>query len=100
MQQAHERQRINVPVIQQFIDSSPASQLKFVVSSERDLEEIDGLLKELRGWTPPDVLLMPEGIDAATLHSRAGWIAEACKSRGFRFCPRLHVELYGNARGT
>src|SRR5687768_1443842 len=98
--EAHERQRINVPVIQQFIDASPAFQLKFVVSSERDLEEIHALLAQLRGWEESDVLLMPEGIDVATLDSRAAWIAEVCKRTGFRFCPRLHVALYGNTRGT
>jgi 7-carboxy-7-deazaguanine synthase len=98
--EAHGRQRIDVPVIQQFIDSSPEVQLKFVVTSEKDLEEIHALLGRLRGWAAPDVLLMPEGIDAATLGSRAGWIAEVCKTTGFRFCPRLHVALYGNARGT
>jgi 7-carboxy-7-deazaguanine synthase len=97
---AHEKARINVPVIQQFIDASPEVQLKFVVAGDGDLDEIDALLARLRGWTPSDVLLMPEGTDAAVLASRAGWIAEVCKSRGFRYCPRLHVELYGNRRGT
>jgi 7-carboxy-7-deazaguanine synthase len=43
---------------------------------------------------------MPEGTDVATLRSRIGWINELCKSRGFRYSPRLHVELYGNQRGT
>src|SRR5439155_13634273 len=76
---AHERQRINVPVIQRFIDTSPDFQLKFVVNGEQDLGEIDALLKQLRGWRPSDVLLMPEGTDAATLDSRAGWIADVCK---------------------
>ena len=98
--EAHERQRINVPVIQQFIGASPDFQLKFVVAGETDLVEIDALLKQLGGWSPGEVLLMPEGIDAATLQSRAGWIAEVCKRTGFRYCPRLHVELYGNTRGT
>ena len=98
--EAHERNRINVPVIQQFIDSSPDFQLKFVVSSDADLKEIDALLKQLRNWTPADVLLMPEGVDIKTLRSRAGWIADVCKRTGFRYCPRLHVELYGNVRGT
>jgi 7-carboxy-7-deazaguanine synthase len=98
--EAHERQRINVPVIQQFIDTSPEFQLKFVVSSERDLEEIHALLRQLRGWNASDVLLMPEGVDTVTLDSRAGWIADVCKRTGFRFCPRLHVALYGNTRGT
>jgi 7-carboxy-7-deazaguanine synthase len=97
---AHERQRMNVEVIQQFIDSSPDFQLKFVVSAEADLEEIRGILKQLRGWEAADVQLMPEGTDAATLEARAGWIGEICKREGFRFCPRLHVQLYGNRRGT
>jgi 7-carboxy-7-deazaguanine synthase len=97
---AHERQRINIPVIQQFIDTSPDLQLKFVVSSGADVQEIHALLKQLRGWSPADVLLMPEGTDVSTLDSRAAWIAEVCKQTGFRYCPRLHVALYGNARGT
>jgi 7-carboxy-7-deazaguanine synthase len=97
---AHERQRLNFPVIQNFIDVAPEFQLKFVVSDEGDLLEIDEILRQLKGWTPSDVLLMPEGIDAATLEGRAGWIAEVCKKTGYRFCPRLHVQLYGNKRGT
>ncbi|MEA2709048.1 MAG: 7-carboxy-7-deazaguanine synthase [Phycisphaerales bacterium] len=97
---AHERQRINVPAIQQFIDAAPEFQLKFVVSDEKDLAEIEALLAQLKNWSPPDVLLMPEGTDASTLSSRAGWIADVCKRTGFRYCPRLHVELYGNTRGT
>jgi 7-carboxy-7-deazaguanine synthase len=97
---AHERQRINIPVIQQFIDEAPDFQLKFVVSVERDLMEIETLLDKLKGWQPSDVLLMPEGTDAETLASRAGWIGEICKRTGFRYCPRLHIALYGNTRGT
>lgn len=97
---AHERQRMNIGVIQQFIDLAADFQLKFVVSAESDLEEIGEILKQLRGWEAPDVLLMPEGVDAATLDARAGWVGEICKREGFRFCPRLHVHLYGNRRGT
>jgi 7-carboxy-7-deazaguanine synthase len=97
---AHERQRVNVPVMQAFVDSSPDFQLKFVVSSEEDLAEIRGVLRQLTGWAPSDVLLMPEGTDAATLDARAGWVSEVCKREGFRYCPRLHVALYGNRRAT
>ncbi len=96
----HEEMRINVPVIQKFIDASPDFQLKFVVSGERDLGEIRGLLEQLRGWKPADVQLMPEGIDVGTLNSRMGWVSEICKETGFRFCPRLHILMYGNKRGT
>lgn len=96
----HEAHRLNVPVIQQFIDSSADFQLKFVVSQESDLSEIESILEKLTGWTPADVLLMPEGTDAATLGERSLWVAELCRAGGFRFCPRLHVLLYGNRRGT
>ena len=97
---SHERQRLNIPVIQQFIDASPQFQLKFVVSSESDVAEIDSVLRQLRGWRPSDVLLMPEGRDQAELEARTPWITELCKKHGYRFCPRLHIELYGNTRGT
>ena len=97
---AHDRQRLNIPVIQQFIDHAPDFQLKFVVSNEQDLAEIDEILKQLRGWQSSDVMLMPEGIDAATLGERSAWIIDICKTRGFRFCPRLHIALFGNRRGT
>ncbi len=96
----HEQHRLNVPVIQQFIDHAPDFQLKFVVSSETDLKEIEHILCQLHHWKPEDVLLMPEGIDVKTLDARSPWIAEICKRTGFRFCPRLHVALYGNTRGT
>lgn len=96
---AHERHRLNIGVIQKFIDAAPDFQLKFVVSHEPDLEEIDAVLGQLCRWRPADVLLMPEGTDAQTLSERGGWVAEACKQRGFRFCPRLHIALYGNRRG-
>ena len=46
------------------------------------------------------VILMPEGTAPAVLHERALWLAEICKNEGYRFSPRLHVDLYGNRRGV
>ena len=43
---------------------------------------------------------MPEGTDADRLRERGVWLAEICKEEGFRFSPRLHVDLYGNRRGV
>jgi len=76
-------------------------QLKFVVGSERDLVEIEALLRETGCAVPPDkILLMPEGVTVEALRSKAGWLGELCKTRGYRYAPRLHIELYGNRRGT
>ena len=77
--------------------------LKFVVSSEADLLEIDQILTQLTGWHPSDVLLMPEGTDIATLNfirARRVDRRNLQAHGGYRYCPRLHVELYGNTRGT
>ena len=97
---AHDRNRLRPDVIQRFIDGSPDFQLKFVISAADDLAEVDALLSRLSGWTPADVLLMPEGRDAALLAERTAWLAEVCKARGNRLCPRLHVALYGDTRAT
>jgi 7-carboxy-7-deazaguanine synthase len=96
----HEKLRLNIPVIQSFIDTADDLQLKFVVDAESDLNEIQPLLGQLTNWTPGDVLLMPQGIDRESLNARSTWLGEICKREGFRFCPRLQIMLYGNQRGT
>jgi 7-carboxy-7-deazaguanine synthase len=62
--------------------------------------EAKRLLDRLRGWEPSDVLLMPEGITVTALAGRAEWLTDVCKREGFRYCPRLHIALFGNTRGT
>lgn len=96
---AHDAQRINVETIRRCMNLGEY-QLKFVVDTPADVLEIDALLARV-GPVPPDrVLLMPEGIVAAQLESKGPWVAGICLERGFRFCPRLHIMLYGNKRGT
>jgi len=103
----HEERRLQPPVIREWITRFDY-QLKFVVSSEADLAEIETLLALVRPPPPaeplpipPDqILLMPEGTDAATLAERGRWLVDIGKATGYRFCPRLHVELFGHTRGT
>jgi 7-carboxy-7-deazaguanine synthase len=95
----HEQLRLRFDVIQAFMDQSDY-QLKFVVDRVEDLNEVLAILDGLRGADPAKVLLMPQGVSKKELHERGHWIVDACKRHGFRFCPRLHIELYGNVRGT
>jgi len=95
----HEETRLRPDVIADWIKNYDF-QLKFVVSSERDLAEIKHLLSRLPPVPLHQILLMPEGIDAQTLSSRSPWLIEICQREGFRFCPRLHIELFGHTRGT
>jgi 7-carboxy-7-deazaguanine synthase len=97
----HEATRLNVPVLQRLIDAYPY-QLKFVVNPDAgdDLSEIEGLLAQLRGVEPQRVLLMPEGTDAPTLHRRARALVEPAMARNWRLTQRLHIDLFGNTKGT
>lgn len=96
---AHEASRINLDVIRRFM-VMPDYQLKFVVDQAEDLIEIDALLVRIGSYEPANVLLMPQGVTSKELATRGPWIAELCKQRGFRFCPRLHIDLFGHTRGT
>src|SRR5260370_16242027 len=93
----HERLRLQPAVLLQLMRTYEY-QLKFVVADPKDIEEIRSLLDQIDA-DRSKVILMPEGIDPAILHERAACIAEICKDEGFRFSPRLHVDLYGNRRG-
>ena len=96
----HETLRWQPAVVRAWLDAYDY-QLKFVVARPEDAGEIEGLLAELGRDIPRDrVLLMPEGTTVETLRARAGWLAELCRARGYRYAPRLHIELYGNRRGT
>jgi len=96
----HESQRLATAVLQRLIDLAGEKQLKFVVAGQGDMEEVHEVLALLHGWVKEDVLLMPEGKDPQTLAAREAWVVEACKREGFRYCPRLHVMLWGNKRGV
>lgn len=95
----HESRRLNMGALQQLIGEYAERQLKFVVAGPGDLAEIESLLAGLRGWSPTDVMLMPEGVKSPSGEVRK-WITEACVQRGWRYCARLHIELFGNVRGT
>ena len=97
--QNHEKLRINIPVINRFLRNYPY-QIKFVVDDKEDLIEIELILNELNNVDRTRVLLMPQGKTIRELNEQGVWVAEACKAQGFRFCPRIHINLYGDTRGT
>ncbi|MEZ6244017.1 MAG: 7-carboxy-7-deazaguanine synthase QueE [Phycisphaerales bacterium] len=95
----HEARRLDFAVLNTLIARFPDRQLKFVVNDPNDLTEIEEMLGRLSGWAPADVMLMPEGVTTPE-PSSVRWIAEACLERGWRYCHRLHIELFGDTRGT
>ncbi len=94
----HERLRQQPEVLAKLI-AGYDYQLKFVIAREGDLDEVCAVVSRL-GAPGGRVILMPEGISTDVLRARGVWLAEICKRYGFRFSPRLHVDLYGNRRGV
>jgi len=75
--------------------------LKFVVADSIDVEEVNKavyLYKEA-GINCP-VYLMPLGGRSEEYELNVDEVARLCMEQGWRFSPRLHISLFGNAWGT
>lgn len=103
-EERHEQHRINIDVLAGLVDEYD-SQLKFVVTSPDDLPEIEALVERVREQattTVPntDVLLMPEGATRDALDDSRNAVADLAIEYGYRYTPRLHVDLWNDAPGT
>lgn len=96
----HERTRLQPDVLRQWCEHCDY-QLKFVISSDDDMREAESIVSRIGTPIPPQkILLMPEGTDAETLRSRTPLLIDWCKRKGYRLSPRLHIDWFGNKRGT
>ena len=95
----HDRLRLRPDVIRAFMERGEY-QLKFVLEAPPDVDEVLDLLVQLPGVQRDRVLLMPQGVTREEVARRGAWLVDVCKEHGFRYCPRLHIELFGNTRGT
>jgi len=95
----HEERRLNLDVIGKQL-AAYDYQLKFVVERRRDFTEIRDLLDQLDGVDRARVLVMAQGKTSVELRRKAKWIVALCKKHGYGFTPRLHIDLFGNRRGT
>jgi 7-carboxy-7-deazaguanine synthase len=94
----HERTRDNPDAVSRLIDEFPY-QFKFVIDRREDLEDVEGYLARFAAVPADNVWLMPQGVTAEELAAKAGWVEELAVARGYRYSPRLHIELFGNVRG-
>ena len=75
---------------------------KFVVRDMSDFEEVDIFVGEYKdaGVKLDAVYCMPEGANLEQQTLTAKGVAEACMETGYKYSPRLHIDLFGNAWGT
>ncbi len=79
--------------------AEPRAFFKFVIARPSDIEEVLALasryaIPRARIW------LMAEGTDTATLDAREAWLADACIAHGLTLSKRMHIQLFGDTRGT
>ncbi|OYW45586.1 MAG: pyrroloquinoline quinone biosynthesis protein PqqE [Sphingomonadales bacterium 32-68-7] len=79
--------------------AEPRAVFKFVVAELADVAEVLALA-ETYAIPRHRIWLMAEGIDPATLAARERWLAPLCLEHRLTLSKRLHIELYGDTRGT
>ena len=96
----HEERRLRPDIIRDWVVSYH-HQLKFVITNDSQIAEIEHLLGQVGTKVIPErVQLMPEGRTVDELRHKASSLLDLCKQKGYRYCNRLHIELFGNTRGT
>lgn len=101
----HNQKRLNLSALQSYIDlvntSDKALQLKFVVGKLNDYQEIkEDFLSQLNNWSNDDILLMPLGATQEEVSKSSPMVLEMSIRHGWRYSPRVHIELFGSKSGV
>lgn len=95
----HEQRRLPIATMRRLIDTASDYQIKFVVDSPDDYEELLDIVKLLD--VPADrVWIMPQGSTIEAMDAAVPWLKVWVEQAGFRYCDRMQIRWYGNRRGT
>jgi 7-carboxy-7-deazaguanine synthase len=97
--QLHEKRRMPLPVMRSLIQRSRDYQLKFVVDSPADYQELLDIAGALDA-SGSEIWIMPQGSTLAAMDAATQWLKPWCDSNGFNYCDRMQIRWYGNRRGT
>jgi 6-pyruvoyltetrahydropterin 2'-reductase len=94
---------IKPEIIQQYFQNSNLVYFKWVVSNEDDYQDI---LKAVDTYSKVcdinaiPIYLMPAGGTTKVYNENEKWVADLAMKNGWRYTPRLQVQLWKNAWGT
>jgi len=74
-------------------------QLKFVVDTPEDLNEIADYLGLMKDVNPYKIYLMPQAVNPKDYLEKSRWLVDYCLQTGFAFSPRLQVMLWPGQKG-
>jgi 7-carboxy-7-deazaguanine synthase len=98
----HWAKAIKPDVAKEYFDI-PNSHLyfKFVVQDEQDLEEVEMAREEYKKYgVEADIYLMAVGATVEGQAKTSKQVADIALQNGYKYSPRLHVDLFGNKWGT
>ena len=97
--QRHDSIRFQPEVVAELLQNS-AGILKFVIENPLDIHEVVSWLQHVPTASPSIVWLMPQARTREQLREKSAWLRELARKYGFNFSSRLHVEMFGDTRGT
>ena len=95
----HEARRLPINVMRGLIDRAKQFQIKFVVDSPADYDEVNEIVAAL-GVAPGDVWIMPQGSTIEAMDASIEWLKPWTNEQGYVYCDRLQIRWFGNRRGT
>jgi 7-carboxy-7-deazaguanine synthase len=95
----HEDNRDAPAVVRQLIEEH-AYQLKFVVETESDVDEVEQYVEAHPEIERARVMLMPQARSENEQQMIATWLIPRCAQLGLQYCPRKQIEWFGLTRGT
>jgi len=93
-----EKKRIK-PKVLQFLNLSPLTIFKFVVSSNTDIDEIMALIAG-NSLDLEKIYLMPSAQDQDELKQNTKIVADLCMKHGFNFSTRLQIIIWNETTGV
>ncbi|TAJ08680.1 7-carboxy-7-deazaguanine synthase QueE [Marinilabiliaceae bacterium JC017] len=101
----HANNRVNIEALQAYINLSNATnkqlQFKFVAGRTEDAREIKKeFLNRLTNWKSEDILIMPLGATQEELAKSTPLVLDLAVRNGWRFTPRIHIDLFGSKTGV
>ena len=92
--------RVNINTLNNIIDVSKDSYLKFVVDKEfikNATKEIDEIIQQI---SPCEVYLMPLGDTSEIIDKNSLSVIELALNKGYKYSDRLHIRVWNNKRGV